>query len=58
MSEVQLYEIENLQNQIYDLVHSVRDLEGKIYQLEIESATLCSELNSVKINASLSRPTN
>jgi len=48
MSDVESHEIEYLQNQIYDLLDSVRTLENKVYNLELENTLLRSDLNTIK----------
>lgn len=49
MSDVEHYEIENLQEQIYDLLSSVRDLENKFEELQMENALLRNDLNIIKM---------
>lgn len=48
MSDVERYEIEYLQEQIYDLLDSVRTLENKVHNLELENTLLRSDLNVIK----------
>lgn len=42
------YELEWLQDQIYDLQSTVRDLETKVDQLQMENTLLYKDLNTIK----------
>lgn len=48
MSDVERYEIDYLQEQIYQLQDSVRDLEHKLDQLQMENTLLRNDLNIIK----------
>ena len=48
MSNVEPYEIENLQDQIYDLLDSIRDLQNKVDELQMENTLLRNDLNTIK----------
>lgn len=45
---VQHYELEWVQEQIYDLQSTVRDLESKVEQLQMENTLLRNDLNTIK----------
>lgn len=47
-SEVNRDDIEWLQNQIYDLVNRVQDLETTIELLQMENTLLQNDLNTIK----------
>jgi uncharacterized protein YlxW (UPF0749 family) len=46
---VEEYDIEWLQEQIYDLVSEVRDLQNKLDQLQMEKDLLQNDLNTIKM---------
>lgn len=48
MSDIERYEIEWLQEQIYDLVSEVRSLESKVADLEMENTLLRNDLTTIK----------
>lgn len=48
MSSVEPYEIEWLQEQIYDLVSDVRELQYRLDQLQMENELLRNDLNTIK----------
>ena len=45
---VEPYEIEWLQEQIYDLQSSVRELENIVYRLQMKNTLLQNDLNTIK----------
>jgi archaellum component FlaC len=45
---VKSYELEWLQEQIYELQHSVRSLEATVEQLQMENTLLTNDLNTIK----------
>ena len=49
MSDVEPYEIEWLQEQIYDLVSDVRELQYRLDQLQMENELLRNDLNTIKM---------
>ena len=49
MSDVEPYEIEWLQEQIYALVSDVRELQNKLDQLQMEKDLLQNDLNTIKM---------
>jgi peptidoglycan hydrolase CwlO-like protein len=55
MNEVEHYEIEWLQDQIYKLMDSVRDLEIKVDQLQKENQMLRHDLNTIENNTTESK---
>jgi peptidoglycan hydrolase CwlO-like protein len=55
MNEVEYYEIEWLQDQIYKLMDSVRDLEIKVDQLQKENQMLRHDLNTIENNTTESK---
>lgn len=45
---VEDYELERVQEQIYELQSTVRDLESKVEQLQMENTLLRNDLNIIK----------
>jgi len=45
---VEDYELEWLQEQIYELQNTVRDLESTVEQLQMENTLLQNDLNTIK----------
>ena len=48
MSGVESYEIEYLQDQIYNLVDDIRDLQSKVEELQMENTLLKQDLTIIK----------
>ena len=46
---VEEYDIEWLQEQIYELKNSIRNLEATVEQLQIENTLLKNDLNTIKM---------
>lgn len=45
---VKHYELESVQDQIYNILDSIRDLENKVEQLQMENTLLRNDLNTIK----------
>jgi FtsZ-binding cell division protein ZapB len=48
MSSVEPYEIEHLQEQIYNLIDDIRDLQSKVEELQMENTLLKQDLTIIK----------